>query len=113
MPKNNAREDNHVSKALKFINKWPDIKVPQAMLLAGFSAAEARDRAKRMWIYRRIPNNGDSTTMPPPNSINVNIAETPGISTITDTSPPPSTPTLTKKSKTQGHCNSKAVNSQG
>ena len=55
MPKINGTDDPHIKEAVNYIIKWPDMKVPQAMKLVGFSKMDCADKAKRMWICRCLP----------------------------------------------------------
>ena len=48
MPKINGTDDPRIEEAVKYIIKWPDMMVPQAMKLAGFSKKDAADKAKRI-----------------------------------------------------------------
>jgi hypothetical protein len=51
MPRTNAREDIWVEKAVGFLERCPNLKVPEAMKLANFMPQEIACKAKRMWIY--------------------------------------------------------------
>ena len=53
MPRTNAREDIRVQKAVGFLERFPNMTVPEAMKLADFAPQEIACKARRMWIYRR------------------------------------------------------------
>ena len=53
MPRTNAREDIRVQKAVGFLERFPNMTVPEAMKLADFAPQEIACKAWRMWIYQR------------------------------------------------------------
>jgi len=53
MPRTNAREDIRVEKAVGFLERCPNLMVPEAMKLANLTPQDIVCKAKRMWIYRR------------------------------------------------------------
>ena len=69
MPRTNAREDIRVEKAVGFLERCPNLMVPEAMKLANFMPQEVACQARRMWIYRRwnklAPKNVTFATPPP------------------------------------------------
>ena len=71
MPKINATDDPRIEEAVEYIIKWPDMKVPQAMKLAGFSKMDCANKAKRMWIRRRLPGNAGSITPSLPSNVSI------------------------------------------
>jgi hypothetical protein len=50
-----SHHDSRTQKAVDLLLTDPTQTVPQAMLASGFTVEESRDRAKQMWIRRRIP----------------------------------------------------------
>jgi hypothetical protein len=54
-----SHHDPRTNKAVELILRHPTKSVPAAMQAAGFSLEESRDRAKQMWIRRRIPSKKD------------------------------------------------------
>jgi len=53
MPRTNAQEDIRVKKAVGFLERCPNLTVPEAMKLADLTPQEIVCKAKRMWIYRQ------------------------------------------------------------
>ena len=76
MPRTNARDDIWVEKAVGFLERFPNMTVPEAMKLADFAPQEIACKAWRMWIYRRW-NKLDQTNVtfatPPPQQISISI----------------------------------------
>ena len=53
MPRTNAREEIRVEKAVGFLQRCPNLMVPEAMKLADFAPQEIACKAWRMWIYQQ------------------------------------------------------------
>ena len=53
MPLTNTRDDARVAKAVRYMNTFPSMTVPDAMKLA-FSKEEQQCPAIQMWICRRL-----------------------------------------------------------
>ncbi len=91
MPKINGTDDPRIKEAVNYISKWPDMKVPQAMKLAGFSKMDCADKAKRMWIRRRLPGKKGSIKPSLPNSSTTSLiqiaSESPSLRPGSTTSP--------------------------
>ena len=65
MPRPAIHPDPRTKIAVDLIQNDPTQTVPEAMQAAGFSIEESQDRAKQMWIRRRIPPRRSCKSHPP------------------------------------------------
>ena len=109
MPRTNAREDIWVEKAVGFLERCPNLKVPEAMKLADFTPQEIACKAKRMWIYRRwnkLTQRNVTFATPPPQQItlsaNSNDCNNDGgtLSSMTDSGSKSSKKNIVKSTRT-------------
>ena len=115
MPRTNARIDIRVEKAVGFLQRCPNLTVPEAMKLANFMPQEVACQARRMWIYRRwnklAPKNMTFPTPPPQQitfSVNSDNSNNDGrtLSSMTDSGS--NRPSPKKEDKVDSHdCSSK------
>ena len=84
MPLTNARDDALVAKAVRYMNTFPGMTVPDAMKLADFSKEERQDPAKQMWIRRRIKKQTTTLITTPTTSVRVDNAmrDSEGVSSL-------------------------------
>ena len=63
--------DPRTNKAVDLLRNETTLTVPKAMRAAGFSLEESRDRAKQMWVRRRIPSKKvrRASLQPPPSTL--------------------------------------------
>lgn len=87
MPKNSAAQEKKVNAAVRFLLTTIGVKVPQAMIVAGFSKKDVANEIMRQVIRRRYSES---------NMNNVVIGDDPSLSDLTndDVQSPIDTPLL-------------------
>ena len=53
MPKNSAAQEKKVNAAVRFLQTTTGVKVPQAMILAGFAKKDVANEIVRQMVRRR------------------------------------------------------------
>ena len=84
MPLTNARDDARVAKAVRYMNTFPGMTVPDAMKLADFLKEEQQDPAKQMWIRRRIKKQTTTSITTPTTSVRFDnaVRDSGGVSSL-------------------------------
>jgi hypothetical protein len=99
MPKNSAAQEKKVNTAVRFLQTTTGVKVPQAMIVAGFSKADASNEIMRQMIRRRYQQANNNTLAMINNIV---IGEEPSLSDLTyndDVQSPTSTTSASTKPK--------------
>jgi hypothetical protein len=102
MPKINARADSRVDKAIVALTKYPNMTIPEAMKLAGFTPPEILCKAKYMWVYRRAEKilNRSKAFLTPPTTRCVEVLSGVSMSTLSESvTSPPSPPVASPPNK--------------
>ena len=77
MPKNNAAQEKKVNAAMQFLQTTIGVKVPQAMIVAGFSKKDAANEIMRQMIRRRYQHAQSNIN-------NVVVGDEPSLSDLTN-----------------------------
>jgi hypothetical protein len=77
MPKNNAAQEKKVNAAMRFLQTTIGVKVPQAMIVAGFSKKDVANEIVRQMIRRRYQHAQSDIN-------NVVVGDEPSLSDLTN-----------------------------